>query len=128
MDVPVISGLFKIGNKLIDSWFPDPEEADKRRADLAMMIQNGEMQKLDIVASIIKSEAGSEHWLTANWRPLTMLTFVALIVAHWLGFTAENLTDEVVIMLLEIVKVGLGGYVIGRSVEKGIKEWKAKPD
>ena len=53
-----------------------------------------------------------------------MLTFVGLIVAHWLGFTAENLSEGQVLALLGIVKVGLGGYVVGRSVEKGIKTWK----
>ena len=53
-----------------------------------------------------------------------MLTFVSLIVAHWLGFTAENIEEEEVIMLLEIVKIGLGGYVLGRSGEKIMKEYK----
>jgi len=28
--------------------------------------------------------------------------------------------------LFEIIKIGLGGYVIGRSVEKGIRVWKER--
>ena len=53
-----------------------------------------------------------------------MLFFAGLVGAHWLGFTAENLTEPQVIALLNIVKVGIGGYVIGRSGEKIMKEYK----
>jgi len=53
-----------------------------------------------------------------------MLVFVGLVVAHWLGFTAPNISEQTVSDLLAIVQVGLGGYVIGRSGEKIVKEWK----
>ena len=53
-----------------------------------------------------------------------MLTFVGLIVAHWLGFTPDNLPSEQVMALLDIVKIGLGGYVVGRSAEKVATVWK----
>jgi hypothetical protein len=126
MSPNLISGLFGIGEKLIDSWFPNQEEADKRKAEFALMVQQGKLKELETMASVIKAEATSGSWLTANWRPLTMITFVALICAHWLGFTAENLSEDQVISLLDIVKVGLGGYVVGRSGEKIVKTWKGK--
>ena len=47
-----------------------------------------------------------------------MLTFVALIVARWLGWSAPNLAEAVALKLWDIVEIGLGGYVIGRSAEK----------
>ena len=72
-------------------------------------------------ASIITAEAKSSSWLTANWRPLTMITFVFLIVARWLGFTAENLTPELELELFKIIKIGIGGYIGGRSLEKIVK-------
>lgn len=53
-----------------------------------------------------------------------MLTFVALVVAKWLGFTDGGVTEAVELELMRLIQMGLGGYVIGRSVEKGIKEWK----
>jgi len=67
---------------------------------------------------IIKTEAASSHWLAANWRPLTMLTFTGLIVARWFGFAAPELSDAEYLALWDIVELGLGGYVVGRSVEK----------
>lgn len=71
---------------------------------------------------IIVAEAKSESWLTRNWRPITMLTFTALIVADWLGISAPNLTPELKGKLFSIIQIGLGGYVIGRSAEKIARE------
>lgn len=124
---PVIaSGLFEIGKSLINKWFPNPEEASKREAELSMMIINQELEVFKTQAGVISEESKSEHFLVAAWRPITMLVFVALIVAHWLGFTSPNLTEDQIMALLDIVKVGLGGYVVGRSFEKGVKSWKGK--
>ena len=69
-------------------------------------------------AATIRTEGASNHWLAANWRPLTMLIFTGLIVAHWLGYTAPNLSEAVVLSLLGLVKIGLGGYIGGRTLEK----------
>lgn len=46
-----------------------------------------------------------------------MFTIVALIVARWLGWSAPNLGEAEVLKLWDIVEIGLGGYVIGRSAE-----------
>ena len=83
-------------------------------------------KELNAKQAIITAEANGESWLQRNWRPVTMLTFVGLIAAHWLGFTPENLTESVVLELLQIVKLGLSGYIVGRSVEKGVKSWKGE--
>ncbi len=72
---------------------------------------------------IVYSETAGESWLQRNWRPVVMLIFTGLICAHWLGFTPPNLPESVVLKLLDIVQVGLGGYVIGRSAEKVVREY-----
>ncbi len=92
----------------------DPQAALKLRrieADLerALVRTRGEA---------LVAELKGESALQRNWRPLVMLWFAALVGAHWLGWTPANLAPEVVADLLGIVKVGLGGYVIGRSAEK----------
>jgi len=76
--------------------------------------------------SIIVAEAQGGSWLQRNWRPITMLTFVALIVLHWLGFSATNLTEPERLAVMEIVKIGLGGYVVGRSAEKCTKYYSER--
>lgn len=74
---------------------------------------------LDMAAAdIVKTEAASSGWLTRSWRPLVMLVFTGLIVARWFGWSAAGLSEAEALELWAIVKIGLGGYVIGRSAEK----------
>lgn len=70
---------------------------------------------------VVKAEAQGESWLQRNWRPLTMLTFVGLIVARMFGFTAPNLSPAEYLELWGLMKLGLGGYVVGRSTEKVVR-------
>lgn len=113
-----ITAALDIGGKLIDRLWPNPAEADRAKLALMEMAQKGELAELAGRAEIVKTEAASEHWLAANWRPILMLTFGALIVARWFGWAAPNLTEAEYIKLWDIVEIGIGGYVVGRSVEK----------
>ena len=47
-----------------------------------------------------------------------------VIVAHWFGLTAPNIPESVQNSLLNIVMVGVGGYVVGRSGEKIADKFK----
>jgi hypothetical protein len=53
-----------------------------------------------------------------------MLTFVGLVVAKWLGFTDAGVTEAVEMELMQLIQIGLGGYIVGRSGEKIAKAWK----
>lgn len=114
----LIPALAPILGKVVGNLFPDPTEKAKAEAEVMrqMLAAHSELEKA--AADIIRTEAASEHWLAANWRPLTMLTFVGLIVARWFGWAAPNLTEPEYLKLWSIVEFGLGGYVVGRSVEK----------
>lgn len=73
---------------------------------------------LDAQTTIITAEAKSDSWIASNWRPITMLTFLGLIVDSWFLGPPKNMPPEMVNTLFEIIKLGLAGYVVGRSVEK----------
>ena len=47
-----------------------------------------------------------------------MLAFVVAILAYWFGLTPEGVPEEAVMQMFALVKIGLGGYVVGRSAEK----------
>ena len=120
-----VSAALDIGSKIIDRVWPDPTQRDQAKLELLKMQQSGALAELAAqtelrkgAAEIIKTEAASTHWLASNWRPLTMLTFVFLIVARWFGWAAPNISQEEYLALWDIVQLGLGGYVIGRSAEK----------
>jgi hypothetical protein len=92
----------------------DPQAAVKVRQIESQL----EQTRLEARGQVVQAEAKGESWLQRNWRPLTMVWFSILLGAYWFGFTPENLSDEAILSLFGLIKLGLGGYVIGRSVEK----------
>ena len=113
--------LGDIGKRIAGNIFPDPAEETKRK-EFEQNFQLQIIQQAQIIeqaaADIIKTEAASAHWLAANWRPITMLVFVGLVVARWMGYTAPGMTEAEYLSVYDLIKIGLGGYVIGRSAEK----------
>jgi len=122
--------LVTAGLALIDKLVPDPQAKLDATAKLMQMEKDGELKELEAVMQIITAEANSEHWLAANWRPITMLTFVFIIANNYIIYPYLSLfwNDEHTLAIppdmWALLKIGLGGYVVGRSVEKGIKNWK----
>jgi hypothetical protein len=114
----LLTALVPTLNKVVGNLFPDPEQQAKAQAEMTMQLLKHQGDIEQAASSIIRAEAESSHWLAANWRPITMLVFVALIVARWFGFAAPNLSEAEYLKLWSIVEFGLGGYVVGRSVEK----------
>ena len=110
---PITAGL-----DLIKKLIPDKTQAAEANARLLELHAAGDLQKWMASADIIKAEAQSEHFLTATWRPILMLTFGALIVARFLGWTAPGINEVEYLKLWDIILVGIGGYTIGRSAEK----------
>lgn len=111
------------GTKLlgaIDGLSTSAEEKKGLRASvITSMVQ---AQQTVIVA---EAQAGG---IAAKWRPITMLSFVAIIICHYVlfpmiavmfpaaapVFAAMILPPEMWVL----IQVGLGGYAGGRSVEK----------
>lgn len=116
--ITLVTALAPIVSKVVGNLFPDPTEKAKAEQKALEQLLNHQHEIEEAAAGIINTEAASKHWLAANWRPLTMLTFVGLIVARWFGFAAPELSESEYLKLWDIVELGLGGYVIGRSVEK----------
>jgi hypothetical protein len=116
--IPILGPLL---GQVVKSVFPNAED-ELKRLELQNQIQlaliNNSAAIETAAASIVRAEAESEHWLTASWRPILMLVFGALIVARWFGWTAPGITEAVELKLWGILEIGIGGYVIGRSVEK----------
>jgi hypothetical protein len=114
----LVPALAPIIGQIVGSLFPDPTEKAKAEAEAMRQLLSHQAEIESAAAKIINTEAASTHWLAANWRPLTMLVFVGLIVARWFGWAAPGLQEAEYLKLWSIVEFGLGGYVVGRSVEK----------
>ena len=116
-----ITNIIKPVTGLIDSLHTSDEEKLEAKSVLlkletALMSQtlSYEQKLAESQASIIVAEATANSWLTRTWRPLTMLTFVFLVV--WSQFTGMEIPPD----LWFVIKLGLGGYLGGRSVEKSV--------
>jgi hypothetical protein len=118
---PMVKTLFTTIDKTIDN----KAEAEKIKQNIQQQLLSGQLKELEAQASIITAEAKG-GWLQRNWRPMLMLTFAGLVVAHWFGFTAPNIPESVQNSLLNIVLVGVGGYIAGRSGEKIMDKYKEK--
>jgi len=80
--------------------------------------------------NIIIAETKSQSWLARNWRPILMLTIVAIIANNYVLFPYLSLFTEKVTMLTlpdhlwALLKIGVGGYIVGRSAEQVAKTIK----
>jgi hypothetical protein len=113
--------LFTPINRLVDEFHDSEEERAERRAEVTALQNEAlalalalERERLAVQAAIVSAEAGGASWLQRNWRPITMLSFLGLVIADAFGMLAFRLADQAWLLL----QIGLGGYVVGRSVEK----------
>lgn len=127
----VITGLAKPIVDLVDDLHTSEEEKltlKQKMFELQVSLYNKvleyEGKLVDAQAKIIASEAEGESWLQRNWRPLTMVVFLALIVNKWtglsvvLGWPTVYIDGTIEQRLWDCVTIGLGGYIAGRSLEK----------
>ena len=109
-----------IGGKvldIVDDVVEDKDEANKLKFEIQRRLVESKSKEMESAAKIVLAEVQGS-WLQRNWRPLLMVTFAGLVVAHWFGLTASNIPESVQNSLLNIVMIGVGGYVVGRSGEK----------
>lgn len=99
-----------------------------KQAELLYKLSELEAKTLQLQARVVQTEARSEHWITSAWRPITMLSFVFIIINNYILVPYSALLFGAAVPHLDIppdmwdlLKIGLGGYVIGRSVEKVAK-------
>jgi hypothetical protein len=117
--------ILEVGLQLINKLFPDPSAKQAAQLELLKLQQDGALKQLQAdvqltlaAAENVRADSQSESWLASSWRPIVMLTFTALIVARWLGWSVPGISEAEILHLWDIVEFGLGGYVVGRSVEK----------
>jgi len=117
----LVAGLFKPVADVIEHIVPSGDKKLELQSaifqaqmGMADKMMDYELALLDGQKSIIMAEASGKGVLQRNWRPITMLTFLALVVCDSFGWLPNPLASEAWTLL----QIGLGGYVAGRSLEK----------
>ena len=123
-----IAGLFTKGLDIIDKMIPDKDLAAKLKAVLeqhfADIASTELLTLLQSQTQIITAEIQGESWLQRNWRPMLMCTFGVIIannyiLAPYLGLLLGqqyHLMLEIPPDMWSLLKLGLSGYVVGRSM------------
>ena len=104
--------------KIIDDAVEDKDMANKLKNEVSMQMLDNQSSIADASAKVIMSEATGESWLQRNWRPMLMIWFSILIGGYWFGFVPINMPVTIVASMFNLVTIGVGGYVGGRTVEK----------
>ena len=122
-----LSAVLNLGGKVLDKFVQDKDLAQKLKAEMTIAAMNGDLKELEAQVSIITTEAQG-NWLQRSWRPLTMVWFSVLLGMYWFGFAPDYLIDNpaTVDQLFGLLKLGIGGYVLGRSVEKSVEVYSNK--
>lgn len=110
-----------VGN-VLDDVLTNDEEKSTSKQRLTSVITNVLYKLMELQAGIINKEA-SGNWLQRSWRPIVMLMFAFVVVyAYFLQPAffpgAVNVRLDLPEEFWGLLKIGLGGYVVGRSVEK----------
>jgi len=122
----ILPGVFKEVDKAV----PDQDLGTKLKASIQAAVLSADTSALEAQAGIVTAEAKGESWLQRNWRPLTMLVFVSIVVNNYLlapymqAIFSWSVKLDTPPDLWALIKLGLGGYVMGRSAEKCIAAWR----
>ncbi|MEM7507650.1 MAG: 3TM-type holin [Pseudomonadota bacterium] len=116
--------------KVIDGVIPDQNEAARIKAKILAELMAHEGAELEAKMKIVLAEAQGESWLQRNWRPVLMLTIVAIVANNYLfapylaAMGLVSIQLDLPDRLWDLMTLGVGGYVVGRSAEKTVKAWR----
>ena len=129
-----IIGVF---GETLDKFLPDQNKKLEALAEDRAKILENEAKILAIAGDIVGKETVSERWYQNAWRPALMWIIIIIIFNNFLlapyvgmifgydltlNVDVNSLPEE----LWRAIDIGLGGYVIGRSAEKIVKDLKKK--
>ena len=121
-----LEALLGIGNKLIDHFFPDANQAAEAKLKLLEMQQNGQLAQLNAdiseqnnVSDRWKADAASDSKLAKNIRPLTLVyiltAYVVFAIADGYGY---KIASNYVELLGQWGMLVMSAYFGGRTLEK----------
>ena len=102
----------------LDKLFTSKEEKIQAENVIKQILVQKELELQKMQTEIIVTEAKG-NWLQRSWRPILMLAFGFIVIyvkflAPVFGLTIPELENE----FWNLLQIGIGGYVIGRTGEK----------
>ena len=128
-----IMDILGIGMKVLDKFFPDPEQKAKAQLELMQMQQNGELAKMQAdmqeqgeLTKRQQNDMASDSWLSKNIRPMTLIAILCgyFVFAMLSAFDIET-NSKYVELLGQWGMLIMSFYFGGRTLEK-IIDMKSK--
>jgi len=121
-----IMDILGIGMKVLDKFFPDPEQKAKAQLELMQMQQNGELAKMQAdmqeqgeLTKRQENDMRSDSWLSKNIRPMTLIAIIGgyFTFAMMSAFGLET-NSKYVELLGQWGMLIMSFYFGGRTLEK----------
>lgn len=114
--------IIEQGGNIVDNLTTSDDEKSEAKSKLTEIVFDALNKIKYAQRDIILSETQGSK-LQRSWRPIVMLSFSFIVVYSYFiqpAFfpNAISMIDKIDPSFWELLKLGLGGYVIGRSVEK----------
>jgi hypothetical protein len=98
-------------------------EFHNKIANIVLELEKLNTEVIKQQSSVIVAEAQSGSWITRSWRPILMCVFGGIIVYDLVivplaGLPVVGDTKVVPAEIWNLLKIGIGGYIGGRSLEK----------
>ncbi|PSJ23586.1 hypothetical protein CVH10_01625 [Halomonas sp. ND22Bw] len=109
---------------VIDQAVTDKDEANRLKQKIQSRLIDSRDSAIKARMQIILAEATGESWIQRSWRPLLMLVVVAIVANNYLlapylgAMFGVGLQLELPERLWDLMTLGVGGYIAGRSGEK----------
>ena len=100
--------------EVIDRLTLPAREKRQLESDLLQVLAEWERARVEAQSAVLVEEAKGS-WLQRSWRPLVMLVFAVIVLVG--TFTNLPILDDTS-RFWDLLEIGLGGYVVGRSGEK----------
>jgi len=130
MNLSDLNPLVAIGGKILDRVLPDPEIANKAKAELLQMQQNGDLAVManetklyeteqNNLTQRVQADMASDSWLSKNIRPMTLI----FILVAYSGFAIASIFEfetrgAYVELLGQWGMLVMSFYFGGRTMEK----------
>tara|TARA_A200000159_G_C7332939_1_gene343758 strand:- start:411 stop:800 length:390 start_codon:yes stop_codon:yes gene_type:complete len=108
--------------QVLDKLFTSEEERIQAKNEVFKILKEKELELRKMQTEVIVTEAKG-NWLQRSWRPILMLAFGFIVIyvkfiAPLFDLKIPELENE----FWNLLQLGIGGYVIGRSAEKIAKD------
>jgi hypothetical protein len=102
----------------LDKLFTSKEEKIKAENIIKQILIEKQLELQQMQTDVILAEAKG-NWLQRSWRPVLMLSFGFIVIyVKFLAPVFDLVVPELELEFWELLKIGIGGYVVGRSAEK----------